>query len=145
MDKDARESMLNFEHGVGDLAITYENEVFAGLAAGGDYDMIYPTSTILIENPVAVVDVYADKHGVREVADAFVQFLYTPEAQRIFAEHGFRPVVPEIAKEEAIAKQFPEVKDLFTIEEFGGWEKAVPEFFGEDGKFTKLIAEIKGK
>jgi sulfate/thiosulfate transport system substrate-binding protein len=145
MDKDARESFLNFEHGVGDAAITYENEVFAGLAAGGDYDMIYPTSTILIENPAAVVDVYADKHGVRDVADAFVQFLATPEAQRVFAENGFRPVVPEIAKEESIAKQFPEVKDLFTIQDFGGWTKAGKDFFGEDGLYTKLIAEIKGK
>ena len=64
-DKDGRESFLTFERGVGDVAITYENEVYAGLQSGGQYEVVYPTSTILIENPVALVDTYVDKHGTR--------------------------------------------------------------------------------
>jgi sulfate transport system substrate-binding protein len=63
------------------MFLTYENEYYAGIAAGDEYDIVYPRSTVLIENPVAVVDTYADAHGVREAADAFVEFLYTPEAQ----------------------------------------------------------------
>ena len=75
-DKGARESITNFEAGTGDVAITYENEVLVGQQAGQDYELVIPTSTILIENPVSVVDTYVDKHGTREVAEAFVQFLF---------------------------------------------------------------------
>lgn len=162
MDADARESFLTFERGIGDVAITYENEYFAGVNAGnGDlYEVVYPTSTILIENPIAVVDVYADKHGVREVAEAFVAFTYTPEAQAIFAESGFRPpyervlvpaetegeedmitLAPMIELDEA---RFPSIQDLFTIDAFGGWAEVAPNFFGETGIFTKMIEEVKG-
>lgn len=63
--EDGRESFLTFENGVGDVAITYENEVYAGLQAGGDFETVYPTSTPLIENPIALVDTYVDKHGTR--------------------------------------------------------------------------------
>ena len=70
MDKGARESIMNFEKGVGDVAITYENEVLVGRQAGQTYEYVIPRSTILIENPVAVVDAYVDKHGDREVAEA---------------------------------------------------------------------------
>ncbi len=89
MDASGRDSFLTFENGIGDVAITYENEYYAGDGAGGDYTIIYPTSTILIENPVALVDTYADKHGTREVTQAFIDFLYRPEIQAIFAEDGF--------------------------------------------------------
>ena len=78
MDKGARESITNFEQGIGDVAITYENEVLVGQQGGQDYEMITPRSSILIENPVAVVDTYADKHGTRDAAEAFVNFLFTP-------------------------------------------------------------------
>ncbi len=92
LDKDGRESFLTFARGVGDVAITYENEVFTAEAAGEVYTIVYPHSTILIENPVAVVDTYVDKHGTRAVAEAFVDFLWSPEAQSIFAQKGYRPV-----------------------------------------------------
>ena len=98
MDKGARESITNFEKGVGDVAITYENEVLVGQQGGQDYEMVIPRSTILIENPLAVVDGYAEKHGTREVADAFVNFLLTKEAQEIFAQYGLRSIDPEVAK-----------------------------------------------
>lgn len=144
-DKDGRESYLTFENGVGDVAITYENEIFAARLAGSEVDVVYPRSTILIENPIALIDEYVNKHGNREAVEAFIDFLYTPEAQRIFANHGFRPVVPEVAAEEAIVEQFPVVEDLFTIEEFGGWEAVSQDLFGENGRFTLLIAEVKGE
>jgi sulfate/thiosulfate transport system substrate-binding protein len=166
LDRDGRESFLTFERGIGDVAITYENEVFAGLAAGGEYSLVYPTSTILIENPVAVVDSYVDKHGTREVAEAFVEFLWSVDAQRAFANRGFRPVNPAVRAEYGIVDEgvevtpdpnataptveintniaFPEVQDLFTIAEFGGWSEARPAYFGEEGIFTQIIAEAQG-
>ncbi len=141
LDKGARESITNFEKGVGDVAITYENEVLVAQKGGLDYDMVIPRSTILIENPVALVDTYVAKHGTRTVAEAFLAFLQTNEAQLIFAEYGLRSVDAEVAK--ATAEQYPAVADLFTIAEFGGWDKATPEFFGDAGVFTKTIAEVQ--
>jgi sulfate/thiosulfate-binding protein len=141
LDKGARESITNYEKGVGDVALTYENEVLVAQKNGQDYEYVIPRSTILIENPVAVIDKYADKHGTREVAEAFVDFLWTPEAQRIFAEYGLRPVDPAIAKE--VESQYPKVEDLFTIEQFGGWANVTKPFFGEDGTYTRMIEEIQ--
>ena len=142
MDKGARESITNFEKGVGDVAITYENEVLNGQQAGQDYELILPTSTIRIDTPVAVVDKYADKHGARQVAEGFVDFLFTKQAQEIFAKHGFRSPDPEVAKE--TAANYPPIKDLFTIDEFDGWSKATPTFFGDDGIFYKLFGQVQG-
>ena len=116
MDKGARESITNFEKGVGDVAITYENEVRVGQLGGQDYELVIPRSSILIENPVALVDKYVDKHGNRKAAEAFVAFLFTPDAQNVFAQYGLRSVDPEVAK--ATASQFPAVTDLFNIDYF---------------------------
>jgi sulfate transport system substrate-binding protein len=140
LDKAARESITNFEKGIGDVAITYENEVLVGQQSGQKYDLVIPRSTILIENPIAVIDAYADKHGTREVADAFVDFLLTPQAQEVFAKYGLRSIDPEVAK--ATASQYPAVEDQFTIDYFGGWAKATPDFFGEDGIFYRTIAKV---
>ena len=168
LDKDGRSSFLTFENGVGDVAITYENEVYAGLIQGGQYKPVYPDSTILIEAPVAVVDTYVDKHGTRAVAEAFVKFLWSAAAQRAFAENGFRPVVPDVAAEygtsspyatpeasataaatEALQNNgvkisFPAIPDLFTVAEFGGWPKAQTTFFGDSGLYPTLFAQLKG-
>lgn len=161
LDRDGRESFLTFDRGIGDVAITYENEIFAGIAAGGEYHVVYPTSTILIENPVAVIDTYVDKHGTREVAEAFVEFLWSPDAQRVFANKGFRPVNPIVRVEYGLSVEsevtpepstiernpnivFPEITDQFTVDEFGGWLEARPAYFGDEGIFTKLIAEVQG-
>ncbi len=143
MDKGARESITNFEKGVGDVAITYENEVLVGQQGGQDYEMVIPRSTILIENPIAVVDSYAEKHGTREAAQAFVDYLLTKEAQEIFAQFGLRSIDPEVAK--ATAGQYPPVTDLFTIEEFGGWPEATPKYFGDDGIATQAILQAQAK
>jgi len=142
MDKAARESITNFEKGIGDVAITYENEVLVGQAAGLNYELVLPSSTIQIDNPLAVVDTYVDKHGTREVAEAFVDFLFTKQAQEIFAKHGLRSPDPEVAK--ATAEQYPPIADLFTIDEFGGWSEATPTFFGEEGIFYKIFAQVQG-
>jgi sulfate transport system substrate-binding protein len=103
---------------------------------------VIPTSTILIENPVSVVDTYVDKHGTRAAAEAFVQFLFTKEAQQVFAKHGLRSLDPDVAA--ATEDQYPPVADLFTItEQFGGWAKATPKYFGDDGIYTRAITEIQ--
>jgi sulfate transport system substrate-binding protein len=115
--------------------------VLVGQQGGQEYEMITPRSSILIENPVAVIDSYADKHGTREAADAFVNFLFTPEAQQIFAEYGLRSVDEGVAA--ATAEQYPPLEDVFTIEEFGGWAEATPTYFGEEGVFTQAISQIQ--
>ena len=144
LDKDARTSITNFEAGVGDVAITYENEVLLGQQGNQDYELVIPTSTILIENPVAIVDGYSDKHGTTEAADAFVKFLFTKDAQQIFAEYGFRSTDPEVTV--ATAGQFPKVADLFTIgDQFEGWVKAKPKYFGVSGIYNQAIAEAQGQ
>jgi sulfate transport system substrate-binding protein len=142
MDKSARDSIVTFEKGIGDVAITYENEVLVGQQAGQTYELVLPSSTIQIDNPVAVVDTYVDQHGIREVAEAFVDFLFTPESQRIFARHGLRSPDPEVAK--ATAEQYPPIQDLFTIADFGGWKEATPKFFGDTGVFYQVLGEVQG-
>lgn len=141
MDKAARESITNFEQGVGDVAITYENEVLVGQQGGQDYELIIPRSSILIENPIAVIDTHVDEHGTREVAEAFVAFLFTPEVQEIFARHGLRSPDPAVA--EATADQYPPLEDLFDITYFGGWAAATPTYFGEEGFYTVTVAQIQ--
>lgn len=142
MDKGARESITNFEQGVGDVAITYENEALVAQKGGQDYEFVIPRSSILIENPVAVVDSYVDKHGTRAVAEAFVDFLFTKEAQTVFADYGLRSIDAEVAK--ATAAQYPALADEFTIDYFGGWVEATPTFFGDDGIYTKTVAQVQG-
>lgn len=142
MDKGARESITNFEKGVGDVAITYENEVLVGQQSGQAYQLVIPRSTILIENPVAVIDAYVDEHGTRQAAEAFVAFLFTREAQEVFAKYGLRSVDPRVA--EAATGQYPAVEDLFTIQYFGGWEQATPEFFGENGIYIQTVSKLQG-
>jgi sulfate/thiosulfate-binding protein len=142
MDKSARDSIVTFEKGIGDVAITYENEVFVGLQAGQPYELVLPSSTIQIDNPIAIVDTYVDKHGTREVAQAFIEFLFTPEAQQVFAKHGLRSPDSEVAK--ATSEQYPPIEDLFTIDHFGGWKEATPTFFGDTGLFYQVLAEVQG-
>lgn len=141
LDKGARESITNYEKGVGDVAITYENEVLVGRKQGQDYEYIVPRSTILIENPVAVVDAYVDKHGTRAVAEAFRDFLFANDAQRIFAEYGLRSVDPDVAGE--TKGQFPNVQDLFKIGDVGGWATVTTKFFGDDGIYPQLMEQVQ--
>jgi sulfate transport system substrate-binding protein len=142
MDKGARESITNFEQGVGDVAITYENEVLVAQKGGQEYEMVIPRSSIVIENPVAVIDANVDKHGTRGVAEAFVNFLFTPEAQAIFAEYGLRTVDESVAT--ANAERYPALEDTFTVDEyFGGWAAVTPLIFGEEGIYTQTVAKVE--
>ncbi len=142
MNKAARDSILTFEKGVGDLAITYENEVLVGRQSGQKYERVIPTSTILIENPIAIVDANVDKHNTREVAEAFLDFVFTLPAQEIFAQHGLRVVNQEAAQ--ASKDLYPDIPDLFTVDYFGGWEVVMDDIFGEEGIYTQTILQVQG-
>jgi len=141
MDKGARESITTFEKGVGDVAITYENEVLVGRQAGQTYDYVVPSSTILIENPVALIDKYVDKHDVREAAEAFVNSLWSREVQMAYAKYGLRPVYEMVAAE--VKDQFPPVQDLWKIDFLGGWKKVTDEIYGPQGVYTKASEELQ--
>src|ERR1044072_4789078 len=140
LDKGARESITNYEKGVGDVAITYENEVLVGRQAGQTYEYVVPRSTILIENPVALIDKNVDKHGVRAVAEAFVNFLWDKEAQRAYAKYGLRSVHPDVAGE--VQGQYPAVEDLWKIDFLGGWAKVSKDIYGPQGIYTKIFEEL---
>ncbi len=145
LDKSARDSIKNFESGNGDVAITYENEVLTAQKAGLPDEMVIPPSTVLIENPVALVDANVDAHCVREVAEAFVEYLHSDEAQEIYKTVGFlRPVDPEAAAA-GDGDKFAPIEDLFTVDDLGGWDAINDSVFGDpDGIFTKAFAEAQG-
>ncbi|MBN1304407.1 MAG: sulfate ABC transporter substrate-binding protein [Anaerolineales bacterium] len=141
MDKAARDSIVNFEKGIGDVAITYENEVLVGQQAGQTYELVLPTSTIQIDNPIALVDTYVDRHGNREAAEAFIDFCLSPQAQKIFTRYGLRSPDPAVAQ--AAADTYPPIQDLFTIDYFDGWKEATPDFFGDNGIFFQVFAQVQ--
>lgn len=140
LDKSGRASMAAFEYGVGDVIVTYENELMARIAQGVKYEVIIPRDTILIENPAAVVDKYADEHGTREAAKALVDYLTTPEAQEIFAKFGFRPVNQQVYAEHQ--DQYPVPAGLFDISYLGGWEEVRTTLYSKRGIWYQVLAGI---
>lgn len=142
LPRDAREATDAFVvQQQGDALINYENEVIlAQQQQRQNLPYVVPDINISIDNPIAVVDTYVDRQGNREVAEAFVQFLFTPAAQREFAKVGFRPVNPEVLAE--FADKYPPISNLFTIEDFGGWNQATPKFFADGGIFDDIQANI---
>ncbi|MGA6828469.1 sulfate ABC transporter substrate-binding protein [Nitrospira sp. NS4] len=140
MDKSGRESVTTFERGVGDVIVTYENELAPRITQGRPYELIIPAETVLIENPIAVVDRNADRHRVRDLAEAFVSYLYGDDAQRAFAEFAFRPTNESTAK--SFATTFVQPPALFTIAELGGWDKVFSTLFGQEGSWTKAVEEL---
>jgi sulfate/thiosulfate-binding protein len=131
-DKSAREALATFTGGKGDVMLAYENEAIFAQQAGEKIEYVVPDETILIENPVAVVN----ESENRATAEAFVDFLRTPEAQRVFGEKGYRPVVPRVLRE----FDYPKPAQLFTIDDLGGWERVMDEFFDrEEG----IMADIE--
>jgi sulfate/thiosulfate transport system substrate-binding protein len=132
-DKSARESLQTFAGGKGDVLIAYENEAILAQEKGQDLDYVIPKQTILIENPVA-----ATKDAPAAARD-FLAFLRTPEAQRVFGEDGYRPVVESVAAE----LDFPQPPTLFTIEDVGGWDEVQDRFFDrEEGIFADIQREL---
>ncbi|AIQ56759.1 sulfate ABC transporter substrate-binding protein [Paenibacillus borealis] len=140
LDKSGRASMAAFEYGVGDVIVTYENELLARIAQGVKYEVIIPQNTILIENPAAVVDKYADEHGTREAAEALVDYLTTPEAQEVFAKFGFRPVNEQVYAEHE--SQYPVPAGLFDINYLGGWEEVRTTLYSKRGIWYQVLAGI---
>lgn len=141
LPKDARESTdVFFTRGQGDVLINYENEVLLAAQKGEILPYIVPDVNISIDNPVAVVDANVDKHGTREVAEAFVEFLFTPEAQEEFAKVGFRPADPSVA--EKFADQFPKIETLFTIADLGGWDAIDQKFFADGAIFDQVQSQV---
>lgn len=140
-DKSARDSIQNFEAGNGDVAITYENEVLTAREAGLADEAVYPPSSVQIENPVAVVDKYVDQHCVRDVAEAFVDYLHTQEAKDLYTSVGFlRPTDLKEAQKGDLANGFPAIEDLFTVDQIGGWDALNEKLFSDSGVVTQAIA-----
>lgn len=138
LDKSGRASMAAFEYGVGDVIVTYENELLARIQKGIPYEIVVPKDTILIENPAAVVDKNVDKHGTRAVAEAFIKYLISEEAQRVFVKHGFRPVNETVAEESK--SQFIVPEGLFDISYLGGWEEAREHLYAKRGVWYQVLA-----
>ncbi len=132
LDKSAREALQTFSSGKGDVLIAYENEAITAQDHGEDVEYVIPDQTILIENPVAVVS----SSKSPDKAKAFADFLHTPEAQKIFASEGYRPV-----QEDLVDKQrFPTPSGLFDIGKLGGWSKVNDELFDpENGKIAEIF------
>lgn len=140
MDKSGRASMAAFEYGVGDAIVTYENEILSRKRDGVLYEIVLPKHTILVENPAVVVECYAEKHQVKQAAQALVAYLREPKAQRIFAEAGFRPVNEQVARE--TVKAYPIPEGLFRIEDMGGWEEVRERLYSSRGVWYQVLAGV---
>jgi sulfate transport system substrate-binding protein len=141
LDSGARGSLTTFtERGVGDVFLSWENEAFLAVKELGPekFDIVVPSVSILAEPPVAVVDRNVDRKGTRPVAQAYLEFLYTPEGQEIAARHYYRPRDPLVA---AKHRQVLNLKvNLFTIDEvFGGWTRAQTTHFNDGGVFDRIF------
>lgn len=129
--KSAREALQVFVGGKGDAMLAYEQEAIQAEDSGTEIEHIVPDSNIRIDNPAAVTETSKNK----EAAQAWLDFLYTPDAQRTFASFGYRPVLPEAAEE----SEFPSPSDLFTIDDVGGWDTVMRDFFDrESGHVAKI-------
>jgi sulfate/thiosulfate-binding protein len=145
LDTGARGSTTTFaQRGLGDVLIAWENEAFLAINELGPdkFEIVTPPVSILAEPPVSLVDGNVDAKGTRKVAEAFLAFMYTPKGQAIIAKHYYRPVLPEHAAPEDLAR-FPEVR-LFDIASLGGWKKIQPLHFGDGGVFDQIYQPSKG-
>lgn len=139
LDAGARGSTTTFvERGIGDVLLAWENEALLALKELGPdrFDIVAPSLSILAEPPVTVVDKVVDRRGTRAVAQAYLEYLYSPEGQDIAGRNYYRPIDPAAAAK--VAKQFPKV-NLFTIDEvFGGWARAQKTHFADGGTFDQV-------
>ncbi|MGE0004007.1 MAG: sulfate ABC transporter substrate-binding protein [Parvibaculaceae bacterium] len=139
LDTGARGSTVTFvERGIGDVLLAWENEAFLALREFGDdkFEIVVPTESILAEPPVTVVDAVVDQKGTRKQAEAYLNFLYSPQAQEIVARNSYRP--RDAAVQAKYKDAFPQIP-LFTIDdEFGGWKKAQQTHFADGGVFDQI-------
>jgi len=142
LDSGARGSLITFtERGIGDVFLSWENEAFLAVKELGPdkFDIVVPSLSILAEPPVTVVDKVVDRRGTREVAQAYLEFLYTREGQEIAGRRYYRPRNPAVLAK--YGDQFTQVR-LFTIDEvFGGWAKAQSTHFNDGGVFDRIFAK----
>ncbi|MES2553584.1 MAG: sulfate ABC transporter substrate-binding protein [Pseudomonadota bacterium] len=140
LDTGGRGATTTFaQRGIGDALLTFENEVnLIKKELGDQFDVVYPSSSILAENPIALVDKYVDKHKTRVVAQAYLDFHFSEAGQEIAVQHYLRPSVDKVvARHKADFKQL----DLFTVDEvFGGWAKANKTHFADGGVFDQIYA-----
>ena len=143
LDTGARGATISFvQRQLGDVLIAWENEAYLSLKEeGGDQlEIVTPSLSILAEPPVAVVDKVVDKKGTRKQAEAYLQYLFSPEGQRIAAQNFYRPRDAKVAAE--FKDQFKPVKLVTIDQEFGGWKEAQPKYFADGGVFDKIFADI---
>jgi sulfate/thiosulfate-binding protein len=142
LDSGARGSTTTFvERGLGDALIAWENDALLSLKEFGadKFEIIYPSVSVLAEPPVSIVDKVVDRKGTREVATAYLEYLYSPDGQEIAAKNFYRPRLAEVA--EKYGKQFPKI-ELFTVDDtFGGWSKAQRTFFDDGGVFDQIYQQ----
>jgi len=140
LDSGARAATTTFvQRGIGDVLVTWENEALLALEKMGRnrFSIVVPPLSILAEPPVAVVDRVVDRRGTRRAAQAYLEFLYTPEAQEIAAKHHFRPRAADVLARHR--SRFPEVRTLLTIDgDFGGWAPAQKKHFDDGGTFDRI-------
>ena len=140
LDSGARGSTTTFaQRAVGDVLVAWENEAFLTLQEFGadKFEIVVPAFSILAEPPVSLVDQVVDKRGTRKVAEAYLDFLYTPAAQKIIARNFYRPSKPESADPADLAR-FPKIRLVTVDQAFGGWAKAQADHFAEGGTFDQI-------
>jgi sulfate transport system substrate-binding protein len=139
LDTGARGSTTTFvQRGIGDVLLAWENEAFLAMQALGkdQVEIVVPSMSILAEPPVAVVDKNVDEHGTRKVAEAYLQFLYSPEGEEIAAKNFYRPTDPTVAAK--YKSQFPEIPMVTIDDTFGGWQEAQKKHFADGGIFDQI-------
>jgi sulfate transport system substrate-binding protein len=143
LPKDAREASDVFlKRDQGDVLLNYENEAILATKTGDLKDpFVVPELNIRIEGPVAVVDKNVDRKGTRKAAEALAAYLFTDEAQQVFAEEGFRPTSPTVWAR--VKDRFAPVKTFFSVKDFGGWSQVNKEFFGNGGSWDRLFANTR--
>ena len=143
LPRDAREASDAFlKRDQGDVLLNYENEAILATRTGDlKAPFVVPELNIRIEGPVAVVDSVVDRKGTRKAAEALATYLFSDEAQQVFADEGFRPTNPSVWAK--VKGKFAPVKQWFTVQEFGGWAKVNKEFFGNGGVWDRLFASTR--
>lgn len=139
LDGAARGSTTTFvQRGIGDVLLAWENEAFLAIEELGpdQFDIVVPSLSILAEPPVAVVDANVDAKGTREVATAYLEYLYSDVGQNIAARNFYRPAKPDVVEASEL-ERFPDL-ELVTIDDLGGWREAQPRFFGDGGVFDQI-------